>query len=90
MIPAFQRVAVFATAQLRRLTGAIRQHPFRSALALPTLMLLYGLVLLPFEYRSINRQWVALDKIAPHVVNALIATEDHSDPHRAPCGQSAT
>ena len=29
------------------------------------------------EYRSINRQWVTLDKIAPHVVNALIATEDH-------------
>src|SRR5665647_1021158 len=104
MTPALQRAAVFATAQLRRLTGAIRQHPFRSALALPTLMLLYGLVLLPFtpsigdlrkakseapsvllasdgsvltEYRSVNRQWVTLDKIAPHVVNALIATEDH-------------
>ncbi|MEO8121316.1 MAG: biosynthetic peptidoglycan transglycosylase, partial [Rhodoferax sp.] len=29
------------------------------------------------EYRRINRQWVALDKIAPSVVNALIATEDH-------------
>ena len=37
MTPAFQRVAVFVTAQLRRLTGAIRQHPFRSALALPAL-----------------------------------------------------
>ena len=103
MTPALQRAAAFAAAQLRRLTGAIRQHPFRSALALPAL-LLYGLVLLPFtpsigdlrkakseapsvllasdgsvltEYRSINRQWVTLDKIAPHVVNALVATEDH-------------
>jgi penicillin-binding protein 1A len=28
------------------------------------------------EYKRINRQWVALDKIAPSVVNALIATED--------------
>ena len=28
------------------------------------------------EYRRINRQWVALEDIAPHVVNALIATED--------------
>ena len=29
------------------------------------------------EYRRINREWVTLDKIAPSVVNALIATEDH-------------
>ena len=29
------------------------------------------------EYRRINRQWVTLDDIAPNVVNALIATEDH-------------
>ena len=29
------------------------------------------------EYRRINRQWVTLDNIAPHVVDALIATEDH-------------
>ena len=28
------------------------------------------------EYKRINRQWVTLDKIAPAVVNALIATED--------------
>jgi len=28
------------------------------------------------EFKRINRQPVALDKIAPHVVNALIATED--------------
>ncbi|WP_309681097.1 transglycosylase domain-containing protein [Polaromonas sp.] len=29
------------------------------------------------EYKRINRQWVTLDQIAPSVVNALIATEDH-------------
>jgi len=29
------------------------------------------------EYKRVNRQWVALDRIAPDVVNALIATEDH-------------
>ncbi|MFX8573879.1 transglycosylase domain-containing protein, partial [Acinetobacter baumannii] len=29
------------------------------------------------EYRWANREWVALNRISPHVVNALIATEDH-------------
>jgi penicillin-binding protein 1A len=29
------------------------------------------------EYRRLNRQWVPLKKISPHVVDALIATEDH-------------
>ena len=29
------------------------------------------------EYRWANREWVTLDKISPHVVDALIATEDH-------------
>ncbi len=28
------------------------------------------------EYKRINREWVALDQMSPHVVNALIATED--------------
>ena len=28
------------------------------------------------EYKRINRQWVTLEQISPHVVNALIATED--------------
>ncbi|MDO9199042.1 transglycosylase domain-containing protein, partial [Rhodoferax sp.] len=103
MTKAFHRATTFAGVQLRRLMGAMRRHPFRSAMVLPTLMLLYGLVLLPFtpsigdlrkakseapsvllaadgtvlaEYKRINRQWVTLEKISPHVVNALIATED--------------
>ena len=29
------------------------------------------------EYKRVNRQWVPLDKIAPSVIDALIATEDH-------------
>ncbi|MEO7728132.1 MAG: transglycosylase domain-containing protein [Burkholderiales bacterium] len=29
------------------------------------------------QFKRINREWVPLDKISPHVVNALIATEDH-------------
>ncbi|KAK6020817.1 transglycosylase, partial [Ostertagia ostertagi] len=29
------------------------------------------------EYRWANREWVPLDKISPHVIDALIATEDH-------------
>ena len=29
------------------------------------------------EYRWANREWVELHQISPHVVNALIATEDH-------------
>jgi penicillin-binding protein 1A len=103
MTLAFQRAAAFVAAQFHRLTGAIRQHPLRFALAPPAAMLLYLLALLPFtpsiddlrkakteapsvllaqdgtvlaEYTRINRQWVTLDKIAPAVVNALIATED--------------
>jgi len=28
-------------------------------------------------YKRVNREWVPLDRISPHVLNALIATEDH-------------
>ncbi|MEO5660997.1 MAG: transglycosylase domain-containing protein [Polaromonas sp.] len=103
MSPTLHRAATFATEQFRRLTALIKRHPVRAALALPALLLLYVLVLIPFtpgigdlrkaksevpsvllasdgtvlaEYKRINRQWVTLDKIAPSVVNALIATED--------------
>ena len=47
----------------------------RAKSELPSVLLaLDGTVLA--EYKRINRTWVALDKIAPNVVNALIATED--------------
>ncbi|MDP3760663.1 MAG: transglycosylase domain-containing protein [Ramlibacter sp.] len=29
------------------------------------------------EFRRLNRQWVPLSRISPHVINGLIATEDH-------------
>ncbi|KWE53271.1 penicillin-binding protein 1A [Burkholderia sp. MSMB2157WGS] len=29
------------------------------------------------EFRSVNREWVPLEQISPHMVDALIATEDH-------------
>lgn len=103
MTPGLQRATTFATEQFHRLIGVAKRFPVRAALALPALMLLYVLLLIPFtpgigdlrkakseapsvllatdgtvlaEYRRINRQWVALDKMAPNVVNALIATED--------------
>jgi len=28
-------------------------------------------------FRQLNREWVELDRISPHVIDALIATEDH-------------
>jgi penicillin-binding protein 1A len=104
MGPAVARAAEQAAEFARRFGRLIRRHPIRSVLALPALLLLYALVLIPFtpsigdlrkaksevpaivmsadgvvlaEYRRINRQWVPLKKISPHVVNALIATEDH-------------
>ncbi len=48
MSPTLQRAATFATEQFRRLLGAARRHPVRTALLLPALMLLYVLVLIPF------------------------------------------
>jgi penicillin-binding protein 1A len=101
--PKLERARAWAVVQLRRLVAAIRRHPIRAALALPTLLLIYVLVLIPFtpgigdlkkaksatpsilvsndgvilaEFKRINRQWVPLNKIAPGVIDALIATED--------------
>ena len=48
MIPDLQRVTTFTLAQFHRLTAAIRQYPVRAALALPALVLLYVLLLVPF------------------------------------------
>ena len=97
MIPDLQRVTTFTHALFQRLMVAIRQYPVRAALALPALVLLYVLLLVPFtpgigdlrkakseapsvllatdgsvlaEFKRINRQWVTLEQISPHVVNA--------------------
>ena len=93
---------------LRTLWARFQPRSWRTwlwlVLALPVLLAVYTLVLIPFtpsiaditkakterpaqllsvdgkvlaEYRWANREWVALNRISPHVVNALIATEDH-------------
>jgi penicillin-binding protein 1A len=101
--PKLNATRAFAAERLRRFSVVIRRHPVRAALALPALVLLYVLILIPFtpgigdlqkarsaaptvvlsndgvvltELKRINRQWVPLDKIAPSVIDALIATED--------------
>ena len=48
MHPAIQRAVTFATGQAGRFIGVVKRHPIRSALALPALLLLYVLVLIPF------------------------------------------
>ncbi len=91
-----------------QLPGRLRQLGWRGAwlalVALPLLLLLYALALIPFtpaisdirkaaterpaqvlsadgrllvEFKRSNRVWVELKDIAPAVVDALIATEDH-------------
>jgi penicillin-binding protein 1A len=103
MTPAFARAADSVSHFARRCARVIKAYPARAALALPALVLLYVLVLIPFtpgigdlrkaksevpavllssdgvvlaEYKRLNRRWVPLAKIAPSVVDALIATED--------------
>jgi len=48
MIPGLQRASAFTLAQFQRLRAAARQHPWRAALVLPALLLLYVLLLIPF------------------------------------------
>jgi len=93
--------------RIAALAGALRQPTRRGVLrtlaALPVLVLLYVLILVPFtpsisdirkaaserpaqilaadgeklaEFKQTNREWVRLSAISPHVIGALIATED--------------
>jgi penicillin-binding protein 1A len=48
MNPVVQRGVTVATAQYHRLLAAARRHPWRAALLLPSLLLLYVLLLIPF------------------------------------------
>ena len=48
MLSIFQRVAAFASSQFYRFIGIVRRYPVRAALALPALVLLYVLALIPF------------------------------------------
>ena len=89
---------------LRRLRHPTRRGIAQSLAALPVLVLLYVLILIPFTpsikniekarvqqpaivlssdnmelavFKRANRHWTKLGDISPHVVDALIATEDH-------------
>nr|WP_322104573.1 transglycosylase domain-containing protein [Paraburkholderia sp. J41] len=93
---------------LARAFHRVRHPTLRGVLlavaALPALLLLYTIVLIPFtpgigdirkarvdepaqilsadgkllaEFKPSNREWVPLAQISPHMVDALISTEDH-------------
>ena len=89
---------------LQRLRHPTRRGVALGLLALPALLLVYTLLLIPFtpaisdirkakteqpaqvlsadgkllaQYKWAHREWVPLARIAPPVVDALIATEDH-------------
>jgi penicillin-binding protein 1A len=101
--PMLEAARTFVPVHLRRLLGVITRNKVYTAAAVPALMLLYVLALIPFtpsienlqkaksatpsvvlsndgvvlaEFKRINREWVPLEKIAPSVIDALIATED--------------
>nr|WP_179405027.1 transglycosylase domain-containing protein [Burkholderia guangdongensis] len=109
------RAKPVATAAARPVRAALAvawfhlRHPTRRSVAfaiaaLPALLALYVVVLIPFtpsigdirkarvdepaqvlsadgkllaEFKPSNREWVPLSQISPHMVDALIATEDH-------------
>ncbi|MDO9197150.1 biosynthetic peptidoglycan transglycosylase, partial [Rhodoferax sp.] len=100
----FSQLKTLAADQLRRLRRPTRREAAWALAAVPALLLLYVLVLIPFtpsisdirkarqeqpaqvlsadgkllaEFKWANRAWVPLDDIAPTVITALIATEDH-------------
>jgi len=89
---------------LRRLRHPTWRGVGYAVAAVPALVLLYVLLLIPFtpgigdirkakieqpaqvlsadgkliaEFKPSNREWVKLSEISPHVVDALISTEDH-------------
>ncbi|WP_407642287.1 penicillin-binding protein 1A [Caballeronia telluris] len=101
---AIARTRPVAAELLRRLRHPTRRGLVRAAAAVPALVLLYVLVLIPFtpgigdirrakvdeparifsadgkllaEFKPVNREWAKLADISPHVVEALVATEDH-------------
>ncbi|SEJ46444.1 penicillin-binding protein 1A [Paraburkholderia diazotrophica] len=89
---------------VQRLRHPTRRGVALSIAAIPALVLLYVLILIPFtpgigdirkakieqpaqiysadgkllaEFKPTNRVWVKLSDISPHVIDALISTEDH-------------
>ncbi|SAL61330.1 peptidoglycan glycosyltransferase [Caballeronia terrestris] len=98
------RIKPYAARALTRLRHPTRRDFAWTAAAVPALVLLYVLILIPFtpgigdlrkakveqpaqilsadgkllaEFKPTNREWVKLADVSPHVVDALVATEDH-------------
>src|SRR5688500_7236052 len=89
MNPTVRRAATFVHGPLRRLAALALLYvlmliPFTPGIddlrkaksATPSVVMSSDGVILA-EFKRINRQWVPLEKIAPSVVQALIAMEDH-------------
>ena len=72
MLPALVLLYVLALVPFTPGIGDLR----KAKSATPSVVLSSDGVVLA-EYKRINRQWVPLEKIAPSVVQALIAMEDH-------------
>ncbi|MEO8655572.1 MAG: transglycosylase domain-containing protein, partial [Ramlibacter sp.] len=70
-LPALALLYVLVLIPLTPGTGDLR----RAKTEVPARVMSADGVLLA-EYKRINRQWVPLNRISPHVVDALIATED--------------
>ncbi|MFC5431184.1 transglycosylase domain-containing protein [Paraburkholderia denitrificans] len=98
------RLQPFAARALHHLRHPTRRGVLYAMAAVPALVVLYVLVLIPFtpsigdirkarvdepaqilsadgkllaEFKPSNREWVSLSEISPHMVDALISTEDH-------------
>ncbi|WP_439899793.1 penicillin-binding protein 1A [Paraburkholderia phymatum] len=101
---AWAHLKPYAMSAVHRLRHPTRRGVALSIAAIPALMLLYVLILIPFtpgigdirkakieqpaqvysadgkllaEFKPTNRVWVKLSDISPHVIDALISTEDH-------------
>ena len=72
MLPVFVMAWVLALVPYTPGIGDLK----KAKTATPSVLLSADGVVLA-EFKRVNRQWVSLDKIAPAVVDALIANEDH-------------
>ncbi|WP_409518775.1 transglycosylase domain-containing protein [Paraburkholderia sp. LEh10] len=104
LLGAWAHVKPLAMRAAQRVRHPTRRGVALSIAAIPVLVLLYVLIMIPFtpgigdirkakieqpariysddgkllaEYKPTNRVWMKLSDISPHVVDALISTEDH-------------
>ena len=72
LLPALALLYVLVLVPFTPSIGDLR----KAKVELPSVLLAQDGTLLA-EYKRVNRQWVTLDQMAPSVVSALVATEDH-------------